>query len=90
MTTLRLIGGRKLMVRNARLLRREPLCRRCVAKDRVTAATEIDHILPLFKGGRDHEDNLQPLCGDCHKEKTAEDLGHNRRPKIGEDGWPVS
>jgi 5-methylcytosine-specific restriction protein A len=87
--TVHRIGGRRLMVRNARLLRNEPLCRMCRAKDRITPATELDHIIPLSKGGRDHEDNLQPLCAECHKEKTAEDFGHNRWPTIGADGWPI-
>ncbi|MGE0031028.1 MAG: HNH endonuclease [Gammaproteobacteria bacterium] len=81
--------GRAATERNARLLRREPLCRLCRAKDRVTAATEVDHIRPLCKGGTEDELNLQPLCADCHKRKTAEDFGKHRWPTIGPDGWPV-
>ena len=32
---------------------------------------EIDHIIPLFRGGTDDWDNLQPICYECHKNKTS-------------------
>jgi len=31
---------------------------------------EIDHIKPLASGGTNEIENLQPLCADCHKQKT--------------------
>jgi len=34
---------------------------------------EVDHILPLASGGSHQDPNLQTLCGDCHKAKTAQD-----------------
>lgn len=54
-----------------RVLQREPLCRICRSEDRVTAATEVDHIIGLAFGGSLDETNLQPLCHDHHAEKTA-------------------
>lgn len=30
---------------------------------------EIDHIVPLEKGGTNTSDNLQPLCAPCNKKK---------------------
>lgn len=49
-----------------------PLCKLCEEKGIVTAAQEVDHIIPRHKGGAllDY-DNLQSLCVDCHKAKTA-------------------
>ena len=35
---------------------------------------EIDHITPLYKAGDNNINNLQCLCPDCHRTKTAEDL----------------
>ncbi|RIY00177.1 HNH endonuclease [Aureimonas flava] len=34
-------------------------------------STACDHITPLADGGENVESNLQILCGDCHKLKTA-------------------
>ena len=55
----------------------EPLCRICLASDRVTAAQEVDHIVPLHLGGHATErGNLQPLCVNCHLAKSnAETTG---------------
>jgi 5-methylcytosine-specific restriction protein A len=33
-------------------------------------AYDLDHIIPLWKGGEDIEDNLQALCPACHRRKT--------------------
>ena len=34
---------------------------------------EVDHLVPVSKGGRDHPSNLQTLCHDCHIKKTRFD-----------------
>ena len=34
---------------------------------------EVDHKVPLFKGGGNTMDNLQALCRNCHGKKTAMD-----------------
>jgi len=33
---------------------------------------EVDHIIPISKGGTDHMDNLRTLCTDCHKARHQE------------------
>lgn len=71
------------------VLAEEPLCRACQAADRVTAAAEVDHIKPLHHGGTDERSNLQPLCAECHEQKTRAELGYEEREVVGLDGWPV-
>lgn len=70
------------------LLAQQPLCVLCKAKGRTSAAEEIDHIIPLFKGGTDDRENLQPLCIPCHEEKTRADMGYKPKPRVGADGVP--
>jgi 5-methylcytosine-specific restriction enzyme A len=81
--------GRKWLVRRARQLRLQPLCRHCLVLGVVKAAQEVDHVVALVNGGKDADDNLQSLCVECHKLKTAEDIGYTPRTEIGYDGWPV-
>jgi 5-methylcytosine-specific restriction protein A len=83
------LRGRKAVERRKRWLELHPLCVECESKGRVTAATVPDHIVALVNGGEDNEGNLQSLCEDCHRIKTAKDLGHRERRTIGQDGWPT-
>lgn len=46
-------------------------CERC--QTTVNANYEIDHIIPLYHAGDNESANLQLLCPDCHRTKTAED-----------------
>lgn len=41
----------------------------CESADRL----EIDHIVALFLGGKETDDNLAALCYDHHKQKTSRD-----------------
>lgn len=49
------------------ILAASPLCVACKA----APATEVDHILPLRRGGTNDLTNLQTLCKSCHSRKTA-------------------
>jgi 5-methylcytosine-specific restriction protein A len=83
--------GRDHRKARAELLAREPLCRLCQQKNppRITAATIADHIVPRAKGGTGDISNLQPVCANCHDDKTRQDLGWKpRRKRIGLSGWP--
>jgi 5-methylcytosine-specific restriction enzyme A len=67
-------AGRWLMERNQRIKERDGF--RCAHCGRVSEAVDVDHIVPLAKGGRDEDGNLQLLCrgpGLCHDRKSAED-----------------
>lgn len=77
------IRGRALQRQRQRVLARQPLCVDCLARDRVTAAQYLHHDKPLYEGGGNEDENMVPLCIDCHE------LRHGRRPEIGPDGWPV-
>lgn len=44
------------------------------------SGVEIDHIVPLFKGGCDVVSNVQVLCVSCHKAKTRIDMGYTNPP----------
>ena len=84
------IRGRRLQRIRAQVLRDNPLCVMCKANGRVTLATQVDHIKALVNGGTDTADNRQGLCDECHRAKTAADMGYRVRLEIGLDGWPVA
>lgn len=67
------------MRRRARWLAEHPLCERCEERDRVTAAEEVDHRIPLWAGGADDESNFSSLCRDCHGAKTAAEAAERAR-----------
>jgi 5-methylcytosine-specific restriction protein A len=50
---------------------RAPLCVHCQARGLVRLAVELDHITPLWAGGRESSANRQGLCRECHAAKTA-------------------
>lgn len=64
------ITGSKLQIIRERWFRVHPLCAECDRHGRVTAAQELDHIVPLHLGGQDSDSNRQGLCVECHKDKT--------------------
>jgi 5-methylcytosine-specific restriction protein A len=53
-------------------LMRHPLCVRCQARGRVTAAAEIHHrrVLRDYPELRFEEENLEALCKSCHSRET--------------------
>lgn len=58
-------------------IRDHPLCKHCLEIGRVTAAEEIDHIVPLRQGGaRLNRANLQALCRSHHRAKTHRDTAN--------------
>ena len=57
-----------------RILERDNyLCQSCLMQGRYVTATDVDHIVPIAHGGTDDESNLQSLCHECHKVKTAKE-----------------
>ena len=58
-------------------LRANPLCATCEDLGLTTAATQIDHIIPVKEDPTEEwfydEDNWQGLCKPCHERKTREE-----------------
>jgi 5-methylcytosine-specific restriction protein A len=51
-------------------LQLEPLCRQCRKQGKLTAASIVDHVLPITEGGAELDlNNLQSLCKPCHERK---------------------
>lgn len=64
------------------VLAEEPTCRVCGER-----ANEVDHMLPLNRGGTNERTNLQALCHSCHSRKTAsEDGGFGQKPAESHSG----
>lgn len=93
-STERGYGTKWRKLRKLAMDRDDWLCQPCQRKGIITPATECDHITPKAQGGTDKLDNLQGICGECHKAKTeteaAQAQGRRTKRKIGPDGWPVA
>lgn len=65
-----------------RILRRDCgvcKCAECALTGRLRPAQEVDHVTPLWKGGKDDESNLSAINADCHKRKTAREAAERGR-----------
>lgn len=68
------ITGSRWMSRRREVLLNNPTCVECAKQGIVTPATEVDHIMPLWAGGSAVATwNLQGLCREHHKEKSADE-----------------
>lgn len=88
------LRGRGLQARRMRLWAKAAgRCAMChcltgIAKDSMHPFN-LDHRVPLYKGGEDIEDNLQLLCVPCHDKKTQTDMGNSERVAFSKEGRVV-
>lgn len=67
-------------------LQQDPLCEWCKRTGKLEPATDVDHIVPVSKGGAPLDlDALQSLCHACHSRKTQRDMGNTDKPMKGCD-----
>lgn len=69
-----------------RIRERDGYC--CKSCGRAELKGQIDHVIPLDKGGTEDDSNLQLLCHSCHVDKTNQDNGFKVRRRVGVDGIP--
>lgn len=74
----RISGGKTKQSRNVSNLLKKQIaakqewkCGHC--KSILDASYEVDHIVGLFRGGSNSEENLIALCRNCHGKKTVEE-----------------
>lgn len=56
--------------------------RRCLACGKSRGRIVLDHVIPLFKGGKHDPCNLQPLCWGCNSKKGVQTIDYRPWP------WP--
>lgn len=55
------------------------LCQACRRNGFVTLGAQVDHIIPLWRGGSDEDSNKELLCAPCHDTKTRREAAERAR-----------
>lgn len=80
------LRGRKATARRLRLWTANPYCAACGRLTEYPDGFQLDHRIPLHKGGPDTDENLQVLDHDCHDRKTMKDMGYTERLEFDREG----
>ena len=51
---------------------------KCLCCGRGDVKLTIDHVLPIFHGGKHSADNVQPLCGPCNSRKKDKHIDYRK------------
>lgn len=49
---------------------------KCLACEKTGIKLEADHVIPIFKGGSNNIDNIQPLCVTCNRSKGTKTIDY--------------
>lgn len=52
---------------------KDTVCGECGFESEHLCQMDIDHVIPIFEGGENDDDNLQTLCANCHRLKSYEE-----------------
>jgi 5-methylcytosine-specific restriction protein A len=83
------LRGAAGVARRLRIWTKSPYCAMCGRLTDYPDGFQVDHIVPLFKGGLDEDENLQVLDHECHDKKTLADMGAKERTKFDQNGRVV-
>jgi len=72
--TVRTRGKAWAQIRHKVMMRDAGLCQPSLRHGMLVQATEVDHIVPLVRGGADDERNLQAIGPAAHKAKSAAEV----------------
>jgi len=81
--TQRMNPGRSLRIRLKWWKRGWRTCRWCGARFSHFKQMTLDHVVPLFRGGSNLEDNLTPACQECNLKRGHSLGGPIERPAAG-------
>ena len=84
MSRTRLDSNEWKLARKATLARDSGTCVTCG-----DPATEVDHLIPRYRGGTHELDNLQALCSTCHKTRTRMQAKQRAQQKRNRTPRPV-
>lgn len=79
--TPRIRGRQWMKMKTETLVASDHWCVECLVDGRQTLAMEVDHIVPLWRGGSNEPSNRQGLCKDHHARKTAQEAGERARQR---------
>lgn len=83
------LRGSAGVARRLRIWAKSPYCAMCGRLTNYPDGFQVDHILPLHKGGEDEDANLQVLDIECHDKKTLADKGLRERTEFSAEGRVV-
>lgn len=85
----RVRGSTGYRIRDAILTRDAGVCQcaRCIRDGATRPAHEVDHVVPIWAGGRESDDNRASINRACHKLKTADEAGMRARGVFLPEVW---